>query len=98
MDKLLLLLLPIVQEFLLRFTILISIKYILKSSTVIIMNNVLVGVKITSVVLFYYSRILQILSQHCTEVNTKVFSPLDFILCLFKMKNSANFIYAENKV
>lgn len=71
MDKLLLLLLPIVQEFLLRFTILISIKYVLKSSTVIIMNNVLVGVKITSVVLFYYSRILQILTKYCLSIVLK---------------------------
>lgn len=42
---------------------LISIKYILKSSTVIIMNSVKVDVKITSVVLFYYRRVLQIVQN-----------------------------------
>lgn len=42
---------------------LISIKYILKSNTVRIMNSVEVDVKITSVVLFYYRRVLQIVQN-----------------------------------
>lgn len=62
MCKWLVLLLSIFQHFLLRLTTLISIKYILKSSTVIIMNSVFVGVKISSVILFYYNRVLQILN------------------------------------
>jgi len=46
-------------------------KYMLKSSTVIIMNSGLVGVKITLVVLFYYNRILQILTKYCLSIVLK---------------------------
>lgn len=49
----------------------ISIKYILKSSTVIIMNSVLVGVKITSVVLFYCSRILKMRTKYSLTIVLK---------------------------